>query len=313
MTPVVVWNQAGAEAGAAIAAAVPEVEVVNIERDPAQVPEPKAQVLLAVPRRDLPRSELALVDVSWADCVEWVHATPTGIDQFPPALFEHKKATCARGLSGTSVAEFVIAAILAFEKHLPGIWEQAGREPAVLGRVEGKTVGIVGFGAIGRAVAERALPFGVSVVATRRSGSPTDLEGARIVELDELLASSDHIVLAAPSTTQTVHLLDAVRLAHVKPGVHIVNVARGTLVDNNALVAALDDGRVAMATLDLVEPEPLPSDHPLRAHPRVRLSDHVSGSVSGVRERLVQVFIQNLQRFLRGDPLLGEINREFGY
>jgi len=314
MPSLVIWNQAGPEATAAISAAVPGVSVVDIERDPPGVPEPQAQVLLAVPRRDLPRARLPYVDVSWAESVQWVHATPTGIDQFPPALFHNKMATCGRGLSGSAIAEFVMAAVLGFEKRMPEIWASRGEEyPSQLGRAEGKTLGIVGFGAIGRAVAQRALPFGMSVLAARRTSSHPGLEGVRLVGLEELLSSSDHIVLAAPSTTETFNLLDRRRLALVRPGSHLVNVARGTLVDNDALVHALDEGRLALATLDVVEPEPLPDVHPLRAHPRVRISQHISGSVQGVRECLVQLFIDNLRRFQAGQPLAGEIDTELGY
>ena len=219
MPQTIVWNQLGAQAGEIISSACTEVEVVNIDRDPRQVPEPKAQVLFAAPRRDLPREALPFVDVSWASGVEWVHAAPTGIDQFPQALFENKTVTCARGLSGPAIAEFVLAAVLAFEKQVPEIWSEGpAPEATVLGQVQGKTIGIFGFGAIGRGVAVRAQAFGMSVLATRRTGNPSEIEGVTIVGLDDLLAASDHLVLAAPSTDLTVNLLDAARLRQVNAG-----------------------------------------------------------------------------------------------
>ena len=315
MPKTVVWNQLGATVGETISSAVPEVEVVNIEKDPRQIPEPKGSVLFATPRRDVPREALPFVDVSWAAGVEWVHAAPTGIDQFPQALFENKTVTCGRGLSGSAIADFVLAAVLAFEKQLPEIWSEsaAPAEATVLGRLEDRTLGVFGLGAIGREVAVRARAFGMAVVATRRTGKPSDIDGVTIVGLDELLAVSDHLVLAAPSTDLTVHLLDVGRLQKVKRGVHVVNVARGTLVDNDALVDALERGHVSRATLDVTEPEPLPRDDPLRRHPLARVSDHVSGRVAGVGDRLVGLFVDNLRRFLAGQPLLGVVDWELGY
>jgi phosphoglycerate dehydrogenase-like enzyme len=129
----------------------------------------------------------------------------------------------------------------------------------------------------------------------------------------DLLPTADHLVIAAPATAATRYLIDAEALAQVKPGVHLVNVARGSLVDQDALLAALDDGRVACASLDVAEPEPLPEGHVLYRHPKVRLSPHVSWASPGVLARIVDLFIADLRHWLAGEPLAGEVDLEAGY
>jgi phosphoglycerate dehydrogenase-like enzyme len=127
------------------------------------------------------------------------------------------------------------------------------------------------------------------------------------------VAVADHLVIAAPATPATRHLLGAPVFAAVKPGLHLVNVSRGALVDQEALRAALDAGRVAMASLDAVEPEPLPDGHWLYGHPRVRLSPHVSWSMPGAAEVLLAPFIDNLRRYRAGRPLTGVVDLQAGY
>ena len=152
----------------------------------------------------------------------------------------------------------------------------------------------------------RALAFEMDVIALRRRSLPAPLPGVRMVEsLAELLPACDHLVLAAPLTARTQHLLDADAFELVRPGVHLVNVARGGLVDHDALRCALDDGRVAMATLDAVDPEPLPAGHWLYAHPNVRVSSHVSWSSPRGSSQLLELYLNNLGRYLAAEPLLG--------
>jgi phosphoglycerate dehydrogenase-like enzyme len=182
------------------------------------------------------------------------------------------------------------------------------------GTLSGRTLGLVGLGAIGTAVARRALPFGMRVRACRRSDGPSGVAGVDVVgDLVALVADADHVAIAAPATPATRHLFDRAIFAEMKPGAHLVNVARGALVDQDALRAALDDGRVAMASLDAVEPEPLPADHWLYTHPRVRLSPHVSWQMPGAAELLIASFIDNLRRYRAGAPLSGVVDRAAGY
>jgi phosphoglycerate dehydrogenase-like enzyme len=126
-----------------------------------------------------------------------------------------------------------------------------------------------------------------------------------VSSLTELLGRADHVVIAAPATAETYHLIDADALAACKPGVHMVNIARGSLVDQDALLDALDRGQVAAASLDVVDPEPLPAGHRLYDHPRVRLTPHVSWSSPDTIVRTVEMFVDNLRRYRAGEPLEG--------
>jgi len=295
-----------------IAEALPDVEVLPIPSEGDLPPDVAGEVLLTLPWGS-PNLARAL-----GRGVRWVHALGTGVDAFPLHLLTDQTLTCSRGGSAVPIAEWVLAVMLAFEKRLPDAWihgipaERWGR--MALGTLHGKTLGLVGLGGIGSAVAERALPFGMRVRACRRTAAPAPIPGVDVVgSLAELVASSDHVVLAAPSTPATRHLFDREIFAATKPGAHLVNVARGALVDQEALRAALDDGRVAMASLDAVEPEPLPEGHWMYGHPRVRLSPHVSWSMPGAAELLVEPFIDNLRRWRDGEPLMGVVDREAGY
>jgi phosphoglycerate dehydrogenase-like enzyme len=249
--------------------------------------------------------------------VRWMHIPGTGVDGWPRELLAGRTVTCARGVSAVPIAEYVLAAMLAFEKDMPNIFLEAKPEHwnyAQLGELSGKTVGIVGLGGIGEAVASRALAFDCRVRALRRrpeQGAPPGVELA--ADLADLLGSADHLVLAAPATSATEHLLDDAAFSLVKPGVHLVNIARGSLVDQDALRRALDDDRVAMATLDAVTPEPLPEQHWLFSHPKVRVTAHVSWSSPHGWDRMLEWFADNLARFVAGEPLAGVVDPDEGY
>ena len=131
--------------------------------------------------------------------------------------------------------------------------------------------------------------------------------------LPELLAASDHVVVAAPATSDTHHLFGAAEFAAMKPTADFVNVSRGSLVDQDALLTALDAGQLAMASLDTVEPEPLPARHPFFSHPRVRLSAHISWSSPDSMLRTLELFVENLRRYREGEPLDGIVDVDAGY
>ena len=249
--------------------------------------------------------------------VRWVHAYGTGVDAFPFDALGDRPLTCSRGASAISISEWVLATMLAFEKQLPDAWihEPPKRWSARgLGGLYGRTLGLVGIGGIGQAVAWRALPFGMRVLAYRRRDAPSPVPGVEIVrEIDALLAESDHLVLAAPVTAETRHVLDRKRFERIKRGAHLVNVARGELLDQTALREALDEGRVAAASLDCVHPEPLPAGHWLYTHPAVRLSPHISWSGPGALDRLLDPFLENLRRWQAGEPLDLLVDPDRGY
>jgi phosphoglycerate dehydrogenase-like enzyme len=249
--------------------------------------------------------------------VRWVHTLGTGVDRFPLHALAGQILTCSRGASAIPISEWVLAVMLAFEKRLPESWVQKPPERwnmAELGGLHGKTLGLVGLGGIAQAVATRALAFGMRVRALRRTPQPSPIpEVALVRDLPSLVSEADHLVVAASATAATRHLLGREALARVKTGVHLVNIARGSLVDQEALREALDAGRVARASLDVVDPEPLPAGHWLYAHPGVRLSPHISWAMPGALDLLFQSFAENLRRFLAGDPLLGQVDLEEGY
>ena len=287
------------------------VEFVYVPRQ-GDIPEgASGDVLLTIPRGYPNLAEL--LDRG----VEWVHVTSTGIDGFPLELLGDRVMTCSRGASSIGISEWCLAMMLAFEKDLPYVWLNRPPErwfTADLGALYGKTLGLIGLGGIGTAVARRALAFDMSVLALRRTAAPSPLAGVDIAgSLDELLERSDHIVVAAPATAATHHLLDAEALAKAKAGAHIINIARGNLIDQDALRAALDSGHIARASLDTVEPEPLPEGHWLYDHPQVRLSAHVSWCMPESWDFLMAPFADNLQRRLDGQPLAGIVNPDEEY
>ena len=189
-----VINQLGPKAGEAMKAAVPDIEVIDAGADPPP-PDLRADVLFG---------GWGPHSLEYAQHVDWVHLAGTGIDSYPREMFDGRTVTNVRGASAIPIAEFVLAAMLAFEKHLPETWIEAPPEHwnfARLGWLNTRTLGLVGLGGIGVAIAERALPFGMRVQALRRRQEPSPLEGVEVVgSLEELLAEADHLVLAAPAT-----------------------------------------------------------------------------------------------------------------
>ena len=252
--------------------------------------------------------------------VRWVHVLGAGIDAFPLDKLGDRILTCSKGATSVPIAEYVLAVMLAYEKRIPeeflseppAAWNQPQFGP--LGTLAGRTLGLVGVGAIGTEVAKRALAFDMNVVAYRRSSSPMPLpEIEAAASLEEVLSVADHLVITAPSTPETYHLINKHTLQHVKPGAHLVNIARGPLVDSAALIAALDEGRLARASLDVAEGEPLPAGDPLYSHPGVRLTPHLSNSSNRAASRTIEMFTENLARWRAGEPLHGVVDPAIGY
>jgi phosphoglycerate dehydrogenase-like enzyme len=290
---------------------VPEAELVFVPMQGDLPPDLRGDVLLTHAKGS---PNLAAVV---ARGVRWVHAYGTGVNEFPFGALGDRPLTCSRGSSAIPISEWVLAMLLAAEKNLPGAWihePPAHWSIGSLGGLHGRTLALVGIGGIGSAVATRALAFGMRVRALRRSDAPSPIAGVEIArDFPSLVAGAHHVVLAAAATVATTHLIDDAALAAMEPGVHLVNVARGALVDHEALRRALDDGRVGLASLDCVDPEPLPAGHWLYGHPRVRLSPHVSWSMPGAFDLLIEPFVDNLRRDLAGQPLAHRVDRTLGY
>jgi len=284
-----------------VRAAFPEVDIVSLSLDEKVPADLEAEILLT-----LPWGAPNLADVL-ACGVKWVHAYGTGVNGFPFDLLKGIPMSCSRGASATAISEWVIAVLLAAEKQLPQTWISEPPERwniADLGTLAESRLALIGFGGIAQAIAHRALPFGMKVKGFRRTQAKSPIPEVEIVtSLEELLGDADHVVVAAPETPATRHLLNDETFGLMKPGAHVVNIARGGLVDQDALARALDSGQVGLATLDCVDPEPLPEGHWLFSHPQVRLSAHISWSSPVSHSGLMDRFIENLGRYRRGEPL----------
>lgn len=313
MTALRIVSQLPEPFTASITGGVDGIDLIHVPRTRADDLPDDARVLIAAPwsrAGDLPAPRPR----GWPFNIDWVQLVSVGIDFYPPWLFEGPVVTTARGSSSVALAEFALAAIFARAKHLPDIWIDAPDRWAStpLQTVAGTTLGIFGFGSIAEALAPRAQALGMHVIATRRSTAPFGIGGVEPVDTDTLFARADHLVLAAPLTTDTRHIVDARRLALAKPDLHIINIARGGLIDDAALLAALDAGRV-FASLDVTEPEPLPAGHPFYTHPRVRLSPHTSVATPDTRAALAARFSENLERYRAGLQLANIVDLSRGY
>jgi phosphoglycerate dehydrogenase-like enzyme len=281
------------------------LEVVGVPSGlPADIPR-EVKVLLLAPPFGWGRSATP-APPGWPFGLEWIQLATSGFDFYPKWLFDSPLVTTARGVSADAIAEFALAAIFSSAKRIPDIWIQRSDQwrQTVLDPIAGSTLGLFGFGAIGQALAGRAIALGMRVRALRRTSTPLGVPGVeRASSIEDLFSSSDHVVLAAPATETTQHIVNAHVLRHSKPGLHLINIARGSLIDQPALLAALDDGHVRLATLDVTVPEPLPDGHPLYTHPRVRLSPHTSPTSPDTYERLIRKFRQALSDYTAQRPL----------
>jgi phosphoglycerate dehydrogenase-like enzyme len=272
--------------------------------------------------------------------LSWVHSATSGVERAltPAALERGVVVTNARGVFSRPIAEYVVMMILAVSRRLPQLLElQRERtwQPLEGTELRDVTVGIVGLGSIGRAVGALATAFGCRVVAVRRradAGSETNAahdtdsgdDGKPLGEimldrvggpetLPELLAESDFIVLAAPLTPETEEMINAETLALVKPGAWLINVARGRLIDERALIRALRDGNLGGAVLDTFRDEPLPAMSSFYDLPNVIVTPHTAWSSGRVLDRSVELFCDNVRRFATGDPLLNVVDPDAGY
>jgi phosphoglycerate dehydrogenase-like enzyme len=253
---------------------------------------------------------------AWPGRLKWVYSASAGVDFYPAWLLDAPLVTCGRGVAAEEIADYVIAAIYAHAKDLASVTMKARSDwqQKALGRVSGTTIGIIGFGAIGAAVARRGVALGAQVVAVRRSGAQAGVAGVQLLsDAQAVFEVADHILLAVPATPATRHLVNDALLAHAKPGAHLINVARGSVVDQEALIRALDDGRLDFATLDVTEPEPLPEGHALYSHPKVRLTPHISSNYLLVRHRLLDKVNEDISRFVRGESPSDVVDPSRGY
>lgn len=286
--------------------------LIRLDGAPWQVPA-EATVLLSF--QSSWKAAPAAVPADWPGALDWVHVASAGLDTFPAWSMGVRLMTRGVGAQSPIIAEYILGAVMAHEKRLfdtrptcPAEWKAHG-----MGSVAGKTLGVAGLGSIGQAAARLALANGMEVLAVRRRAGEAPNGVTFVADLGELAARSDHLALALPKTPQTVGCIDADVLGRARPGLHLINIARGDLICDDALLAAMDDGRVGAATLDVTLPEPLPEGHPFWTHPRIRLTPHVAGVSEVTNDRMVAVILDNIDRYRAGQPLVGPIDREAGY
>jgi phosphoglycerate dehydrogenase-like enzyme len=242
-----------------------------------------------------------------------VQMITAGTDHVDVALLAGEGVVVANaaGVAAAPIAEFVMARLLQIWKHVRALDEAQAehRWEYLFGDlVAGRTVAIVGLGAIGRAVARRARAFDLTVVATRGSARPGDTDPDvdalyPAAELDIMLGRADAVVVCLPGSPATEDLFDTDRFAAMRDGAIFVNVARGTVVDEDALLAALASGKLRAAALDVTREEPLPGASPLWDAPNCYISPHSSASLDGLTERCLVLLADNVTRLLAGDPL----------
>ncbi len=256
---------------------------------------------------------------NWPSKLSWIQVASTGVDYFPPWFLDGPPVTTGRGIQAIPIAEYVMAAILAFEKRFSEArarsksdWGKEGPQQA-LRPIHGKTLGLVGYGSIGHAIATRARAFGMRVSVLRRSKNNTDPNIDTVQSLSELVSIADHLVLAAPLTPQTTRMVNAEVLSGAKRSMHLINVARGPIVDQAALLNAVDRGWIAGATIDVTDPEPPEDNDPIYSHPQVMVTPHISWLAEGNVERLAQKVAANLENFVRGKQLIDVFNKDLGY
>ncbi|MEC7628613.1 MAG: NAD(P)-dependent oxidoreductase [Pseudomonadota bacterium] len=296
-----------------IHAAVPEAKVIFIDQSQPLTENLEADCLLCVASFLDGLEEV----IATTKGLKWIHIFGTGIDGFPLEATGDAILTSSRGASAVQVAEWAFTCILAARKNLPENWINA---PSPLwsiadniGAVQGQTLSIFGFGSIGRELAKRALAFDMQVLATTRHSSVA-MDGVETADsLEALFAKADHLVLAAPATTETDNIVNAKTLSYLKPEAHLVNIARGSLVDENDLKQALDDGKLARASLDAVKTEPLPADHWIYGHEKVFFSPHLAWCDMQVIDAISTSFLDNLALFAKQEPLNNVVDKEAGY
>ncbi len=261
--------------------------------------------------------------------LRWIHSPAAAVHQlmFPALVQSDVVLTNARQVHGPVVAEHVIALIFALAKQIPQavrlqqkhIW---GQEIMWRGRprpreIAGATLGLVGIGSIGREVAKRASVLGMHVIATRENpqkGTPEAVEQVYpSTAITTVLENSDYVVLAAPTTPATTGLINAERLSHMKPEAVLINVGRGSLVDEAALAVALRSQRIGGAALDVFEQEPLPANSPLWDLENLLLTPHTAGLTERLWERHYVLISENLRRYLAHQPLLALVDKSKGY
>jgi phosphoglycerate dehydrogenase-like enzyme len=261
--------------------------------------------------------------LQFATKARWIHHFGTGVDGVLTAevMANPLPLTNGRGVFRVPLGEWTVAAMLFFSYDLrrvirqqeAGLWQQFDSR-----MLQGKTLGIIGYGAIGSAAAERARPFGMRIVALRRraglfGNDPLLDETFPPERIDDLMAASDYVLIAAPLTPETRGMVGPAQIAAMRPTAVIINVGRGPVIDQTALQAALETGKIRGAALDVFEVEPLPAGHPFYKMENVLVSPHTADHVEDFHALAYPAFFENFRRFEAGEPLLNLVDKHAGY
>ena len=269
---------------------------------------------------DMPsKSDMAAAILNARD-VRWLNSVYAGVDGIPLQTLRERGAvlTNGAGLNAITIAEYVVMGMLTIAKGYRGVVRAQHRREWLTvspGKVEllGSRALVLGHGAIGQLVDERLRAFGVAVTVVRRSADAAKGELGPD-QWRERLGEFDWIILAVPATPQTQHLIGATELAAMKPGAVLLNVARGSVVDTDAVVAALQSRQLGAAFLDVTDPEPLPADHILWSLDNAHITMHLSGrSQTQMFPRAAERFLDNLTRYRQGQPLQYGVDLSLGY
>ena len=255
--------------------------------------------------------------------MRWVHNLAAGVEKILSREIVESAVplTNSRGIFRRALGEWTVGAMLFFAYDLrravrsqaAGKWDRFEHE-----ELYGKTLGIIGYGEIGRSVAEHAKPFGVRILALRRN--PERAAGDVLTDavfapprIDQMIAQCDYLAVTAPLTPDTRGLVGARQIAAMKPSAVIINAGRGPVIDEAALIAALESNRIRGAALDVFDVEPLPEGHPFYRLENVLMSAHGADNLPDSRERAVEFFVENFERFENDEPLQNVVDKHAGY
>lgn len=304
---------------AAVRSVVPDIEFVQSSRDELLDVVTDADILIGSPG-NVWESVLNV-----APKLRWVHVSSAGVDRLvcPAFLNSDVTLTCAKGdVVGPLLAEHAFALMLGLTRGIAycvrdGRWNRhdgdAGKKVFEVG---GKTMGLVGFGGVGQHLARMAQAFDMDVIALRRQVVGDEPEGVTVwgtERFDDLLAESDVVVVSVPDTPETRGMFDADAFKKMKSSAFLITVGRGNTVDTDALVDALKNGEIGGAGLDVVDPEPLPDEHPLWQMRNVIITPHIAGNAPERAGRNQNLVLENLKRFAQGEPLTSAVDKTAGY
>ena len=283
--------------------------MIRFADKPGQLNDFNPQCLVADPYR----SDEAIELLTRFPSIEWVHLFSGDAEGFPIDAIGQCTLTCATGATAVSIGEWTMAAMLSKAKRFPEVfinnrsdWQQSFADN-LNASLHGQHLGLIGFGRVGVAIASRASNFGMKVQAYTRREDITIPGVFPATDLDKMIAEVDHLVLAQPLQAEHECLIDAKALANAKPHLHIINVARASMINLDDLKHALDNQQIASATLDALGNKPLEAGHWLYQHPQVRISPNIAWRDLDGLIRMQQLLLVNLRRFVAGDILVKQV------